>query len=121
MMQRRWIEFLKYYDFQLIYHPGKANVVADALSRKKIQMSSLMIRELTLIEDFRKEVSMSSNYISCNTLVITNEFLENVKEKQLEDSKLKNFMGLLNTDKAKDFSLGLDGILRFRNRICISG
>jgi len=28
------MEFLKDYDFQLIYHPGKANVVADGLSRK---------------------------------------------------------------------------------------
>ena len=37
----------------------------------------------------------------------------------MEDSKLKNFMGLLNTDKAKDFSLGVDGILRFKTRICI--
>ena len=35
MRQRRWIEFLKDYDFQLIYHLGKENVVADALSRKK--------------------------------------------------------------------------------------
>ena len=35
MRQRRWIEFLKDYDFQLIYHPGKENVVANALSRKK--------------------------------------------------------------------------------------
>jgi len=79
-----------------------------------------MIRELTLIEDFKSmnlEVSMSSNCISCNTLVITNEFLEKVKENQLEDSKLKNFMGLLNTDKAKNFSLGVDGFFRFKNRI----
>ena len=34
MRQRRWMEFLKDYDFTLHYHPGKANVVADALSRK---------------------------------------------------------------------------------------
>ncbi|KAK9125516.1 hypothetical protein Scep_014362 [Stephania cephalantha] len=33
MRQRRWLEFLKDYDFSLEYHPGKANVVADALSR----------------------------------------------------------------------------------------
>ena len=111
MRQRR--EFLKDYDFQLIYHNGKANVVVDALSCKNIQMSSLMIRELALIEDFKSmnlEVSMSSNCISYNTIVITNEFLEKVKKKQLEDSKLKNIMGLLNTDKAKDFSLEVDGI-----------
>ena len=32
MRQRRWLELLKYYDFSIEYHPGKANVVADALS-----------------------------------------------------------------------------------------
>lgn len=44
--QMRWIKFLKDYDFQLMYHPGKTNVVVvDALSCKKMQMSSLMIKK----------------------------------------------------------------------------
>ena len=34
MRQRKWMEFLEDYDFTLYYHPGKANVVANALSRK---------------------------------------------------------------------------------------
>ena len=34
MRQRRLMEFLEDYDFTLQYHPGKANVVADSLSRK---------------------------------------------------------------------------------------
>ena len=34
MRQRRWIELLKDYDYTIEYHPGKTNVVADALSRK---------------------------------------------------------------------------------------
>ena len=34
MRQSRWMEYLKDYDFTLHYHPGKANVVADALNRK---------------------------------------------------------------------------------------
>ena len=34
MRQRRWMEFLEDYDFTLHFHPRKANVVADALSRK---------------------------------------------------------------------------------------
>ncbi|MCI55584.1 hypothetical protein A2U01_0076835, partial [Trifolium medium] len=41
------------YDFELSYHPGKANVVANALSRKSLHMSSLMAKELELIENFR--------------------------------------------------------------------
>jgi hypothetical protein len=53
MRQRRWLEFLKDYDFGLNYHPGKANVVADVLSRKSLHMSMLMIREFKLLEQFR--------------------------------------------------------------------
>jgi hypothetical protein len=34
MRQRRWLELIKDYDLEVHYHPGKANVVADALSWK---------------------------------------------------------------------------------------
>ena len=53
MRQRRWMEFLKDYDFELLYHLGKANVVADALSRKTIHTAYLMIKEVELLEQFR--------------------------------------------------------------------
>jgi len=53
LRQRRWLEFLKDYDFELSYHPNKANVVVDALSRKSLHIFALMIRELDLLEQFR--------------------------------------------------------------------
>jgi hypothetical protein len=34
LMQRRWLELIKDYDLGINYHPGKANVVAGALSRR---------------------------------------------------------------------------------------
>jgi hypothetical protein len=35
LRQRRWLELIKDYDLRINYHPGQANVVADALSPKK--------------------------------------------------------------------------------------
>lgn len=41
---------MKDYNFGLSYHPGKANVVVDALSKNLLHMSMLMVRESKLIE-----------------------------------------------------------------------
>nr|XP_029144801.1 uncharacterized protein LOC112708782 [Arachis hypogaea] len=53
MRQRRWMELLKDYDFELNYHPGKANVVADALSRKSLCAAWMMLREEELLRAFQ--------------------------------------------------------------------
>ncbi|GJV55666.1 putative reverse transcriptase domain-containing protein [Tanacetum coccineum] len=47
MRQRRWLELLSDYDCEIRYHPGKANVVADALSRKK-RSKPLRVRALVM-------------------------------------------------------------------------
>ena len=41
LRQRRWVEYMKDYDFELAYHSGKANVVVDVLSRKSYIASLL--------------------------------------------------------------------------------
>lgn len=56
MRQWRWLELLKDYDITILYHPGKANVVADALSRKAVSMGSLTyihVRERPLVVDVK--------------------------------------------------------------------
>ena len=51
MRQHRWLEFLEDYDFTLHYHPGKANVVADALSWKSWgALASIASREWQMLE-----------------------------------------------------------------------
>ena len=49
MRQCRWMKFLKDYDYTINYHLGKANVVADALSRKA-QVAGLMIKKWNMLE-----------------------------------------------------------------------
>ena len=55
MRQRRWLELIKDYDLEVHYHPGKANVVADALSRKS-QCNCVMMnsRINTLCDELSK-------------------------------------------------------------------
>ena len=51
MRQHRWMEFLEDYDFTLHYHPGKANVVVDALNRKsRGALVSIASREWRMLE-----------------------------------------------------------------------
>nr|GFD16301.1 hypothetical protein [Tanacetum cinerariifolium] len=50
MRQRRWLELLKDYDTNIQYHTGKANVVADALSRKSRTIAGIKV-EFRIDED----------------------------------------------------------------------
>ncbi|KAF8048051.1 hypothetical protein N665_2705s0002 [Sinapis alba] len=40
LRKRRWMEFVADYDLEIAYHPGKANLVADAVSRRRAEVSA---------------------------------------------------------------------------------
>nr|CAD1827328.1 unnamed protein product [Ananas comosus var. bracteatus] len=100
---RRWLELLKDYDITILYHPGKANVVADALSRKS----------------FNLEVVAPNVPIVIASLVVRPTLLEKVKTQQLQDSYLQKVRGDVEGGHANDFNVGSDGTIRFRGRLCV--
>ena len=61
MRQHRWLELIKDYDLEILYHPSKANIVDDALSRKASQerMLSHLTAQLALQKDLmRNEIEV---------------------------------------------------------------
>ena len=67
MRQRRWIELLKDYDCTIEYHPGKANMVADALSRKaSSSVACLQVFSLSSLIDLRS-MNVDLSIDNCGT------------------------------------------------------
>ena len=55
MRQRRWLELLKDYDITIHYHPGKANVMANALSRKSGgSLAAMITRQPKLLRNLEE-------------------------------------------------------------------
>ncbi|GJZ47488.1 putative reverse transcriptase domain-containing protein, partial [Tanacetum coccineum] len=86
MRQRRWLELLANYDCEICYHPGKANVVADALSRKK-QIKPLQVRALIITVHPK----------------LPSQILETQNEALKEENTIQN---LLNELSPVEYSLG---------------
>ncbi|KAI4365341.1 hypothetical protein MLD38_021334 [Melastoma candidum] len=79
MRQRRWMELLKDYDCTISYHPGRANVVADALSHKSTSLASIFVEEWRLCEkvnEIRIRVGFSSNEGILATMIIGSELVD---------------------------------------------
>jgi len=93
LRQRCWLELLKDYDLQIQYHPGKANVVADALSKKAQHSSNtVVITQLNLLrelEDFRIQlVSHGQTNAQLSGLTIQSSLVEEIRLNQESDHEL---------------------------------
>ena len=91
MRQRRWMEFLEDYDFTLLYHPSKENVVADALSRKSQgALASIASREWRMLEivgEFGLQYNEQAQGM-LGSLVATPSLLSRVIESQGQDAEI---------------------------------
>jgi hypothetical protein len=86
MRQRRWLELIKDYDLEVHYHPGKANVVADALSRKAhSNRISMEPYNDTLCENLRRLNLEIVEQVSLNALSAESNLFDRIVKAQLQD------------------------------------
>ena len=109
LRQRRWLELLKDYDCIIDYHPGKANVVADALSRK-------MISALTL-KDYDWRLTPDGALLA--RLNVIPDLRQMIVNAQKNDTKLQELAQLVSTRDKTDFAMDGSGVLLYKNRLCV--
>ncbi|WJZ88382.1 hypothetical protein VitviT2T_007687 [Vitis vinifera] len=123
MRHGRWIELLKDYDCIIHYHLGKANAVADALSRKSVgSLAAIRGCQRQLLEDLRSlQVHMrvlDSGALVANFKVQPN-LVGRIKALQKNDLNLVQLMEEVKKGSKPDFVLSDDGILRFMTKLCV--
>jgi hypothetical protein len=122
MRQRRWLEMIKDYDLEVHYHPGKANVVADALSRKAhYHCLSVEIFCETLCYQIRKLNLEIIPQGSLNLISIESTLQDRIIMSQLHDEGIKIIKQKLSQGEAKHrcFHTDHQGVLWFNNRIVV--
>ncbi|KAL0536815.1 hypothetical protein IC582_025777 [Cucumis melo] len=121
MRQRRWLELMKDYDCEILYHPGKANVVADALSRKVSHSASLITRQALLHRDLeRAEIAVSVGAVTMQLAQLTVQptLRQRIIDAPSNDPYLVEKRGLAEAEQDVEFSISFDGGLLFESRLC---
>ena len=110
LRQKRWLELLKDYDLSILYHPGKANVVADALSR-------LFMGSTAHVEEEKRELTKDvhrlarlrvrlMDFIERGVVVmngVESSLVSEVKEKQDQDPIFLEIEGKCSPAKINSF------------------
>jgi len=98
MRQRQWLELLNDYDYSINYHPGKANVVADALSRKEATggVAAMFTTQKELLWDMDRvgiELAIEGVQSFLGKLSLEPTLLEHIRVTQLADDELIKIQG----------------------------
>jgi hypothetical protein len=117
MRQRRWLELIKDYEIEVHYHPGKANVVADALSRKA-HFNYLPVVRLTGEESSTRVLPDLSLY----NITLTPVLSDGIITAQRNDEGMGHIKRRIQEGdpKVACFCEDAEGVLWFKDRLVVS-
>ena len=123
LRQRRWLELIKDYDCTIEYHPGKANVVADALSRRpESSLSHMRSGYLPLLVDLRAlgvilEVEDSGALLA--TFHVRPLLVDQILAGQSQDPQMIKLKEEIEKEKKAEFQIRDDGMIVKGQRMCV--
>jgi hypothetical protein len=113
MWKRTWLELIKDYELEIHYHPGKANVVADALSHKaSCHCLRMKTSDITLCQEMEKLNLGMIQHGTLNQLKLESILLQRIIDAQRSDEKIK-------AGKANCFRKDDQGIVWFNNHLVV--
>ncbi|WVZ53118.1 LOW QUALITY PROTEIN: hypothetical protein U9M48_004104 [Paspalum notatum var. saurae] len=120
MRQRRWLELIKDYDLEIHYHPGKANVVADALSRRA-HCNVIEVRPTARVICWEmNEIEMPVAFlVELYNISIEPTLRDLIIEAQKHDPGMAHIREGIAEAKRDCFTLDNQGVLWFKNRLVV--
>ena len=123
MRQRRWIELIKDYECTIEYHPRKANVVADALSRRPMSsISHLRVVHLPRLIELRSlgvRLKLIDSGVLLATFHVRHVLIDMIRELQIQDPQIVKLRGEVESGQRGDLSLREDGTMVMGQRLCV--
>jgi hypothetical protein len=112
------LELIKDYDLGINYHPGKANVVADALSRRS-HINHLVVKSIPskLCDEFAKLKIVTNTEVV--EMEVGSSLLQEIHRGQLEDEKTQENKHNIKEEKSHGFSEDDQGVLWYKGIICV--
>ncbi|XP_038896264.1 uncharacterized protein LOC120084541 [Benincasa hispida] len=122
MRQRRWLELVKDYDCEILYHPGKENVVADALSRKVAHSTALITRQTHLCKELEwAEIAVGVGKVTTQLvqLSVRPSLRHRIIDAQHCDPYLEERVRRVESGQDGEFSISTKGGLLYQGRLCV--
>jgi hypothetical protein len=120
LWQRRWLELIKDYDLGINYHPRKAKVVVDALSRRS-HVSQLAVDSMPfeLCEEFDKLNLMIVANMKAMEMEVGSNLLQEIRKGPVEDEKIQEIKHNIKEEKSSGFTEDEEGVFWYKGRICV--
>jgi hypothetical protein len=119
MRQQRWLELIKYYELEVHYHLGKANVMTDALNRKH-RCNHLTVQSRSSCCDLEEPSLWVVPHEKLYNITLIPTIKEDVIVAQRMDVGMGHIRWRLELGEVKWFRQDADGVLWFKNHLVVS-